>query len=76
MPVCPIDTWRYGSPEIRRVFEEENRLQTMLNVEAALAEALSEAGEIPVEAASTIRSRASPNIVTVEKVKEREDYEA
>ncbi|MBO3808562.1 MAG: adenylosuccinate lyase, partial [Candidatus Brockarchaeota archaeon] len=72
MPVCPIDTGRYGSPEMRRIFEEENRLQTMLNVEAALAEALAEVGEIPVEAASTIRSKASSKIVTVEKVKERE----
>ncbi|MEM3957382.1 MAG: adenylosuccinate lyase [Thermoproteota archaeon] len=72
MPVCPIDTGRYGSPEMRRVFEDENRLQTMLDVEAALAEALAELGEIPVEAASTIRSRASSKIVTLERVKERE----
>ncbi len=72
MPVCPVDTGRYGSPEMRRIFEEENRLQIMLNVEAALAEALAEVGEIPVEAASTIRSRASSKIVTLEKVKERE----
>ncbi|MEM2930773.1 MAG: adenylosuccinate lyase [Thermoproteota archaeon] len=72
MPVCPVDTGRYGSPEIRRIFEEENRLQMMLNVEAALAEALAEVGEIPVEAASTIRSKASSKIVTVERVKERE----
>jgi adenylosuccinate lyase len=72
MPVCPIDTGRYGSPEMRRIFEEENRLQMMLNVEAALAEASAEAGEIPLEAALTIRSRASSKIVTVEKVKERE----
>jgi len=72
MPVCPIDTGRYGSLEMRRIFEEENRLQTMLNVEAALAEALAEVGDIPVEAALTIRSKASSKIVTVEKVKERE----
>jgi adenylosuccinate lyase len=72
MPVCPVDTGRYGSQEMRRVFEEENRLQMMLDVEAALAEALAEAGEIPHEAASTIRSKAVSSIITVEKVKERE----
>lgn len=72
MPVCPVDTGRYGSPEMRRVFEEEERLQMMLNVEAALAEALAEVGEIPREAASAIRSKAVSSIVTVEKVKERE----
>lgn len=72
MPVCPIDTGRYGSSEMRKVFDEENKLQMMLKVEAALAEALAEVGEIPPEAASTIRSKASSSIVTVEKVKERE----
>ncbi|MEM2940455.1 MAG: adenylosuccinate lyase [Thermoproteota archaeon] len=72
MPVCPVDTGRYGSPEMRMIFEEEERLQMMLNVEAALAEALAEVGEIPHEAASAIRSKAVSNIVTVEKIKERE----
>ncbi|MEM2275512.1 MAG: adenylosuccinate lyase, partial [Thermoproteota archaeon] len=55
MPVCPVDIGRYGSVEMRRIFEEENRLQKMLDVEAALAEALAEVGEIPHEAALTIR---------------------
>ncbi|MEM1557031.1 MAG: adenylosuccinate lyase [Thermoproteota archaeon] len=72
MPVCPVDTGRYGSIEIRRIFEEENRLQKMLDVEAALAEALAEVGEIPREAASMIRSKAVSRIVTVDKVKDRE----
>jgi adenylosuccinate lyase len=72
MPVCPVDTGRYGSVEMRRIFDEENRLQKMLEVEAALAEALAEVGEIPREAASTIRSKAVSSIVTVDKVKERE----
>ena len=37
MPILPIDTGRYGSAEIRQVFDEEMRLQKMLDVEAALA---------------------------------------
>ncbi|MGQ9691713.1 MAG: lyase family protein, partial [Thermoproteota archaeon] len=73
MPICPIDTGRYGSLEMRRIFDEENRLQRMLDVEAALAEALVEVGEIPSEAALTIRSKALSSIVTVERVKEREE---
>ncbi|MGQ9479552.1 MAG: adenylosuccinate lyase [Thermoproteota archaeon] len=72
MPVCPVDTGRYGSPEMRRIFEEENRLQKMLEVEAALAEALAEVGEIPSEAALVIRSKTVSSIVTPERVKERE----
>jgi hypothetical protein len=33
LPILPIDTGRYGSPEMRRIFDEENRLQKMLDVE-------------------------------------------
>jgi adenylosuccinate lyase len=72
MPVCPIDTGRYGSAEMRRLFEEEYRLQKMLDVEAALAEVLAELGEIPKEAASEIRRKAVVDLITPEKVKMRE----
>lgn len=72
MPICPIDTGRYGSFEMRKLFEEEHRLQKMLDVEAALAEVLAELGEIPVEAANEIRRKATVTLVTPEKVKARE----
>ena len=70
--ICPIDTGRYGSEEIRRIFDEENKLQRMLDVEAALAKALADLGEIPREAAEVIAKNADTKIVTVEKVKEKE----
>ena len=54
MPVLPIDTGRYGTPEMVRVFEEENRLRKMLLVEAALAKAHAEVGNIPREDAERI----------------------
>ena len=38
MPVCPLD-FRYGRPEMKAIFDEENRLQRLLDVEAALATA-------------------------------------
>ncbi|MDI9643737.1 MAG: adenylosuccinate lyase [Candidatus Verstraetearchaeota archaeon] len=72
MPVCPIDTGRYGSKEMRTLFDEEGRLQRYLDVEAALALALSEIGEIPKKSAERIRRCCSVKIVTPEKVKERE----
>ena len=37
MPILPIDTGRYGTPEMKRVFERETRVQRMLDVEAALS---------------------------------------
>ncbi|RLF11404.1 MAG: adenylosuccinate lyase [Thermoprotei archaeon] len=72
MPILPIDTGRYGSPEMRRVFEEGERLQRFLDVEAALAKAQAELGIIPREAAEAIASKASVKYVKLERVKEIE----
>ena len=71
MPVHPID-YRYYYPEMRDIFTEENRLQRWLDVEAALARALAEAGNIPREAAEEIARRAKVANVSVERVKEIE----
>lgn len=72
MPILPIDAGRYGTPEMLRVFEEENYIQKMLDVEAALAWAQSEVGEIPREAAEKIAEMASTKYVKVSRVKEIE----
>ncbi len=43
--VCPLE-WRYGSPEMKRIFSKENITKTRLKVEAALAHGLAKAGII------------------------------
>ncbi len=73
MPILPIDIGRYGSPEMRRIFDEENRLQKMLDVEAALAWAHSQVGNIPKKDAQTIVEKASTTYVKLERVKEIEN---
>jgi adenylosuccinate lyase len=73
MPILPIDTGRYGSAEMRRIFEEENRLQKMLDVEAALAWAHSQVGNIPKKDAQKIVEKASTKYVKLERVKEIEN---
>jgi adenylosuccinate lyase len=72
LPILPIDTGRYGSPEMRRIFDEENRLQKMLDVEAALAWAHSQVGNIPKKDAQKIVEKASTKYVKLERVKEIE----
>ncbi|MCS7115637.1 MAG: adenylosuccinate lyase [Nitrososphaerota archaeon] len=72
MPILPIDTGRYGTLEMRRIFEEENRLQKMLDVEAALAWAHAEVGNIPREDAERIMAAASLKHVKLSRVKEIE----
>jgi len=72
LPILPIDTGRYGTPEMRRILEEENRLQRMLDVEAALAWAHGEVGDIPEKDAEKIVQMASVRHVKLDRVKEIE----
>jgi adenylosuccinate lyase len=69
MPILPIDTERYGTKEMRQIFEEENKLQRMLDVEAALAWAQAEVGGIPRKDAKIIMKRASTRYVKLERIK-------
>ncbi len=71
MAIHPIE-YRYGSKEMKKIFEEENKLQKMLEVEAALAEALAAYGIIPKDAAETISKKANIREVKIERVKEIE----
>lgn len=69
MPILPIDTGRYGTAEMLKVFEEETRVQKMLDVEAALALAHAEVGDISIEDAEKIATMASLKYVKVTRVK-------
>src|SRR5947209_15974494 len=69
--LCPID-FRYGRPQMKRIFEEEARLQRLLDVEAALARAESKVGLVPREAAAEITKKATTKFVTVKRVEELE----
>ncbi len=70
--IHPIE-YRYGSPEMKQIFEEEQRLQYYLDVEAALAEAHARLGHIPQEEASKIRKAATTTKITTAWVKEIEE---
>jgi len=69
MPILPIDTSRYGTEEMKKIFEEENKLQRMLDVEAALAWAHAQVGNIPQKDAETIMKKASTQFVKIKRVK-------
>jgi len=72
LPILPIDTGRYGTPEMLEIFQEEKWVQRMLDVEAALAWAHGEVGDIPREAAEKIVEMASTKHVQVSRIKEIE----
>jgi adenylosuccinate lyase len=69
MPILPIDTSRYGTKEMKEVFEEDSKLQRMLDVEAALAWAHAQVGSIPKKDAEIIMKKASTQYVKLERVK-------
>ncbi len=71
MAIHPIE-FRYGTPEMKNVWESENKLQKMLDIESALAQAEAELGMIPAEDAAEIKKKANTQIVTLERVNEIE----
>lgn len=71
MAIHPIE-FRYGTEEMREIWETDNKLQKMLEVEAALAEAEADLDMIPKNAALEIKSKASIEFVTSKRVSEIE----
>lgn len=72
MPILPIDSGRYGSKEMRAIFEDEKRLQYQLDFEAAVARAQAGIGMIPSDAAREIARAAKSGKVTLGRVNELE----
>ncbi|MEW6069223.1 MAG: adenylosuccinate lyase [Candidatus Thermoplasmatota archaeon] len=69
--ICPIE-FRYGRKEMKQIFTEERKLQYLLEVEKALAQAHAEFGNISKKDAEIISKKASPKFVKLERVKEIE----
>src|SRR5918998_4999491 len=72
MPILPIDSGRYGSKEIKKIFEEEQHLQYQLDFEAAVSAAQAHIKMIPENASDDITKKAKSGKITIEKVKELE----
>jgi adenylosuccinate lyase len=70
MPIHPIE-YRYGTSEMKDIWSEENKLQYVLKVEAALAKAEADLGMIPKRAAQSIFKAIGK--VKLNRVKEIED---
>ena len=68
MAIHPIE-FRYGTPEMKKIWEEENKLQRMLDVESALAQAEAKLGIIPKEVGEEIAAKANTKYVKLDRVK-------
>lgn len=54
MPILPIDGGRYGTKEMREIFDDQKKIHYQLEIEATAAESQSEIGMIPKAAAQNI----------------------
>jgi adenylosuccinate lyase len=59
---------RYTREEMDRVWSDANRFQRWLDVELATAETLAEAGQIPQDAVSILRSRAKIDVARIHEI--------
>jgi adenylosuccinate lyase len=71
MAIHPIE-FRYGRDEVKGIFSEENKLQRLLDVEAALARAHATVGNVPRKDADVISKKASLRYVKLARVNEIE----
>ena len=72
MTILPIDSGRYGSKEIKQIFEEEQRLLYEIEFEAAVAFAQAQIGLIPSYASEEITRIVKSYAVSLRRVKELE----
>jgi len=69
--VCPLD-FRYGREKMKQALSHASRVQRCLEVEAALARALSKVGRVPREAAEEITRKADLEQVPLARIEEVE----
>src|SRR5688572_11850329 len=61
---------RYTHPEMGRIWSDQRKYETWLQVEVAAAEAMSRAGIVPPEAARDIRERGDFDVERIEQIEE------
>jgi len=72
MPILPIDGGRYGTEEIKEIFNDQKKISYQLEIEAAVALSQSDIRMIPRDAAQNISKMARSGKITVNKVKQLE----
>ena len=72
MAILPIDDGRYGTKEMKAVFESQNKIDCQVQIEGAVAAAQGSIGMIPKAAASAIKKAAKPGSITPRRVAQLE----
>lgn len=59
---------RYTTPELGKIWSDENKFKLMLEIEILACQAMAEAGRIPSEAVKTIRKKAHIDIERINEI--------
>lgn len=73
MPILPIDSGRYGSKEMKEIFDETKKLDYELKFEAAVAEAQAKVNLIPKDASEEITKIIASKKVRLDRIKDLEN---
>ena len=66
---------RYTHPDMGRIWSEERRYQTWLQVELAAADAMADAGIVPREAARELRDKAAFDVARIEEIEKTTQHD-
>ncbi len=66
---------RYTNPEMGRLWSDQRRYETWLEVETAAAEAMAAAGIVPAEAATALRERGGFDIARIEEIEQTTQHD-
>ncbi len=72
MAILPIDTGRYGTAEMMKIFSEQKKVDYQLQIEGAAAIAQSEIGVIPKAVGKKVNQAANSGKITAKRIKQLE----
>ncbi len=72
MAILPIDSGRYGTKEMMKIFSEQKKVDYQLEIEGAAAVSQSEIGIIPKSVGKKILSAATSGKITAKRIKQLE----
>ena len=66
---------RYTQPEMGAIWSEQRRYETWLEVELAAADAMADAGLVPVDAARELRAKAAFDVARIEEIEQTTQHD-
>src|SRR5512139_3561487 len=66
---------RYSRPEMAKIWTEQRKFETWLEIELLACEALSEKGEIPREAVEEIRRKATFDVRRIDEIEKKTKHD-